>query len=208
MIRDLDVPGTVIHMYATASGTVIERKVNEGEMVTSSINAFGEGTVVMQIADLSKMVVTSNINEVDIIKFKVGQEAIIKLDALPYEEFSGKIISISPKAVVINSAKVFPVEISINATGDRVKPGMTAAISILGDSRKDVLIIRLSVFADDKNQDIVYLIQKRKNKMILRLLYQNQCPRLSTGSKRLPNGGSNIRALRRRQDIANRAGER
>lgn len=161
MIRDLDVPGTVIHMYATASGTVIERKVNEGEMVTSSINAFGEGTVVMQIADLSKMVVTSNINEVDIIKFKVGQEAIIKLDALPYEEFSGKIISISPKAVVINSAKVFPVEISINATGDRVKPGMTAAISILGDSRKDVLIIPIgAVFADDKNQDIVYLIPK------------------------------------------------
>ncbi len=163
MIRDLDVPGTVIHMYATASGTVIERKVNEGEMVTSSINAFGEGTVVMQIADLSKMVVTSNINEVDIIKFKVGQEAIIKLDALPYEEFSGKIISISPKAVVINSAKVFPVEISINATGDRVKPGMTAAISILGDSRKDVLIIPIgAVFADDKNQDIVYLIPKAK----------------------------------------------
>lgn len=161
MIRDLDVPGTVIHMYATASGTVIERKVNEGEMVTSSINAFGEGTVVMQIADLSKMVVTSNINEVDIIKFKVGQEAIIKLDALPYEEFSGKIISISPKAVVINSAKVFPVEISINATGDRVKPGMTAAISILGDSRKDVLIIPIgAVFADDTNQDIVYLIPK------------------------------------------------
>src|SRR5690554_3842834 len=89
MIRDLDVPGTVIHMYATSSGTVIERKVNEGEMVTSSINAFGEGTVVMQIADLSNMVVLSNINEVDIAKFEVGQKANIKLDALPYENFEG-----------------------------------------------------------------------------------------------------------------------
>jgi RND family efflux transporter MFP subunit len=162
MIRDLDVPGTVIHMYATASGTVIERKINEGEMVTSSINAFGEGTVVMQIADLNKMIVSSNINEVDIVKFMVGQEATIKLDALPYEEFSGKIVKISPKAVVINSAKVFPVEISINSTGDKVKPGMTAAISILGDSRENVLIIPIgAVFADDKNQDIVYLIPKQ-----------------------------------------------
>lgn len=162
MIRDLDVPGTVIHMYATASGTVIERKINEGEMVTSSINAYGEGTVVMQIADLNRMVVSSNINEVDIVKFSVGQTATIKLDALPYEEFSGKIVKISPKAVVINSAKVFPVEISINSTGDKVKPGMTAAISILGESRENVLIVPIgAVFADDKNQDVVYLIPKK-----------------------------------------------
>ncbi|HOH60407.1 MAG TPA: efflux RND transporter periplasmic adaptor subunit, partial [Candidatus Cloacimonadota bacterium] len=51
MIRDLDVPGKVTHVFATASGTVIERSVNEGEMVSSSINSYGEGTVVMRIAD-------------------------------------------------------------------------------------------------------------------------------------------------------------
>jgi len=158
MIRDLDVPGTVIHMYATTSGTVIERKVNEGEMVSSSLNAYSEGTVIMQIADLNHMIVSSNINEVDIVKFKVGQNGRIKLDALPYEEFEGKIIKISPKAVTINSAKVFPVEISINARGDKVMPGMTAEISIEGESRENVLIIPIgAVFADDKNQDIVYL---------------------------------------------------
>ncbi len=158
MIRDLDVPGTVIHMYATTSGTVIERNVNEGEMVSSSLNTYGEGTVIMQIADLNHMIVSSNINEVDIVKFKVGQTGSIKLDALPYEEFEGRIDKISPKAVTINSAKVFPVEISINARGDKVMPGMTAEISILGDSRENVLIIPIgAVFADDKNQDIVYL---------------------------------------------------
>lgn len=161
MIRDLDVPGTVIHMYATASGTVIERKINEGEMVTSSITSFGEGTVVMQIADLSKMIVSSNINEIDIVKFKVGQEATIKLDAMPYDEFGGKIIKIAAKAVTINSAKVFPVEISINASGDKAKPGMTAEISIAGDTRENVLIIPIgAVFADDKNQDVVYMAPK------------------------------------------------
>ena len=159
MIRDLDVPGTVIHMYATASGTVIERKVNEGEMVTSSINAYGEGTVVMQIANLSHMIVQSNINEVDIAKFQVGQKATIKLDALPYESYSGSIVKIAPKAITINNAKVFPVEISINATGDTAKPGMTAAISIQGESRQDVIVIPIgAVFADDKNQDVVYMV--------------------------------------------------
>ncbi|HOA29047.1 MAG: efflux RND transporter periplasmic adaptor subunit [Candidatus Cloacimonetes bacterium] len=161
MIRDLDVPGKVTHVFATASGTVIERSVNEGEMVSSSINSYGEGTVVMRIADLNRMIVKSNINEVDIAKFKLKQQGTIKLDALPYEEFSGEIVKIAPMAITENNAKVFPVEISINATGKQVKPGMTAAVSILGDTREHVIVVPIgAVFADENNQDIVYLIPK------------------------------------------------
>lgn len=163
MISDLDVPGKVVHMYATATGTVIKRNVNEGEMVTSSINTYGEGTVLMEIADLSKMMVKSNINEVDISKFRLGQFAEIKLDAYPYENFSGKITKIAPKATTISNAKVFPVQISINAEGQKAKPGMTAALSIQGESRENVIIIPIgAVFADDFNQDIVYLMPKNE----------------------------------------------
>ena len=164
VIKDLDVPGKVTHVYATATGVVIERKVNEGEMVQSSLNSFGEGTVVMKIADLSKMVVKSNINEVDIAKFSLGQKADISLDALPYESFEGEVIKIAPMAIVENNAKVFPVEISINADGYKAKPGMTAAVSILGDSRKEVLIIPIrAVFSNDEDEDIVYLLPKKSS---------------------------------------------
>lgn len=159
MIRELDVPGKVTHVFATASGTVIERKINEGEMVQSSMNSYGEGTVVIKIAELSHMIVKSNINEVDISKFSLGQEAKIKLDALPYDDFEGRIVKIAPMASLENNAKVFPVEISINSTGERAKPGMTATVSILGESRSDVLIIPIrAVFTNDNNEDIVYLI--------------------------------------------------
>ena len=163
MIRDLDVPGKVTHVYATASGVVIERNINEGEMVQSSLSSYGEGTVVMKIADLKKMIVKSNINEVDIAKFKLSQGAEIKLDALPYEEFHGKIVKIAPKAITENNAKVFLVEISINAEGYKAKPGMTANVSILGDSRQNVLVIPIrAVFSNDNNQDIVYLAPAKK----------------------------------------------
>lgn len=158
MIRDLDVPGKVTHVYATASGVVIERTVNEGEMVQSSLSSFGEGTVVMRIADLNQMIVKSNINEVDIAKFSLGQKAEIKLDALPYEDYEGEIVKIAPAATTENNAQVFPVEISINATGSTTKPGMTAAVTIIGESREDVLVIPIrAVFTDDLNQDIVYV---------------------------------------------------
>ena len=161
MIRDLDVPGKVTHVFATASGVVIERKINEGEMVQSSMSGYGEGTVIMKIADLSRMIVKSNINEVDISRFGVGQSATIKLDALPYEEFSGAVVKIAPMAITENNAKVFPVEISINAGGEQAKPGMTAAVSIAGDSRENVLVIPIrAVFSDNNSQDIVYLMPK------------------------------------------------
>ncbi len=163
MIRDLDVPGKVTHVYATSSGVVIERNINEGEMVQSSISSYGEGTVVMKIADLNNMIVKSNINEVDIAKFHKGQEAEINLDALPYQQFKGKIIKIAPQAVTVNNAKVFPVEISINAVGQLAKPGMTANVTIIGESRKDVLVIPIrAVFSNDNNQDIVYLVSETK----------------------------------------------
>ncbi len=162
LIRDLDTSANFTHIYATASGVVIERKINEGEMVQSSINTFGEGTVVMKIADLNKLIVKSNINEVDITKFSPGQKATIRLDALPYEEFEGKIVKIAPMAITENNAKVFPVEISINASGEKVKPGMTANLSIIGESKIDVLVIPIrAVFSNDQNQDIVYLQPKK-----------------------------------------------
>ncbi len=162
-IKDMDVPGKVIHVLASASGMVIERTVNEGEMVQSSLTSFGEGTVIMKIADLSRMVVKSNINEVDIAKFRLGQEARIKLDALPYNDYAGSIVKIAPAAIKENNAKVFPVEISINATGETVRPGMTAAVTIVGESRENVLVIPIrAVFTDDKNQDIVYVMPKDK----------------------------------------------
>ncbi len=166
MIRDLDVPGKVTHVYATASGMVISRTVNEGEMVQSSLSSYGEGTVVMKIADLSKMIVKSNINEVDIAKFSIGQQAKIKLDALPYEEYEGSIVKIAPSATTENNAKVFAVEISINSTGEIVKPGMTAGVKIIGESKQDVLVIPIrAVFTDDKNQDVVYVMPKATAKV-------------------------------------------
>lgn len=158
LVKELDTGKKVTHVYATASGTVIQRPVQEGEMITSSNTTYGEGSVIMKVADLKKMVVKANINEVDIAKFSVGQKAIIKVDALPYDNFEGKITKIAPMAATLSNAKVFPVEISILDPAPLLKPGMTGNVSIKGETRQNVLVIPIrAVYTDDKNQDIVYL---------------------------------------------------
>jgi len=117
----------------------------------------------MKIADLNQMIIKSNINEVDISKFKLKQNAEISLDALPYEKYEGKVVRIAPQAIIENNAKVFPIEISINTSGKIAKPGMTANVTILADSRENVLVIPIrAVFSNDKNQDIVYLVTGTK----------------------------------------------
>jgi HlyD family secretion protein len=158
LVKELDTDSKVTHVYATASGTVIQRPMQEGEMITSSNSSYGEGSVILKVADLNKMVVQANINEVDIAKFKQGQTATVKVDALPYEEFAGKITKIAAMASTVNNAIVFPVEISLTSPGKSLKPGMTGNVSITGETRDNVLIIPIrAVFTDDKNQDIVYL---------------------------------------------------
>jgi HlyD family secretion protein len=158
LVRELDTGKAVTHVYATASGTVIQRAVQEGEMITSSNSTYGEGSVLVKVANLSRMVVKANINEVDIAKFRQGQDAVIRVDALPYEEFTGKITKIAPMAVTVANAIVFPVEISLDKPGTLLKPGMTGNVSITGETKDNVLIIPIrAVFTDDKNQDIVYL---------------------------------------------------
>jgi len=158
LIKELDTGSKVTHVYATASGTVIQRAIQEGEMITSSNSAYGEGSVIMKVADLKKMIVKANINEVDIAKFKLGQIAAVKVDALPYEEFSGTITKIAPMATTVNNAIVFPVEISLDNAGTLLKPGMTGNVSISGETKDNVLIIPIrAVYTDDKNQDIVYV---------------------------------------------------
>lgn len=163
LVKELDTKGSVIHVLSTASGTVILRPVQEGEMIQSSSSTYGEGSVVMKVADLSKMIVKSNINEVDISKFRLGQSANITADALPYDTFTGKITKIAPMAIIDNTAQVFPVEISLTGVSGKLKPGMTANVSILGDTKSNVLIIPIrGVFTDDKNQDVVYIVKTAK----------------------------------------------
>ncbi len=96
------------------SGVVINLNVEEGEMITSGTQAFGGGgTTIMAIADLSKMIVKVDINEVDIGKVKVGQPVQIGFDALKGKVYYGRVKKIAPAGTVKQNIVVYPVEVEI-----------------------------------------------------------------------------------------------
>lgn len=160
LIKEIETDGNVSKFYATASGTVIQKLVDEGEMVVASTSSFSEGTVVLKLADLTEMIVTSRINEVDISKVKKNQKVEIRVDAYPYERYEGNIRKIAAMAVTYNNVKVFPIEIKINSVDDKLKPGMTANISIIGEEKTDIVVAPIRcIFADEEGNDVVYRVQ-------------------------------------------------
>jgi HlyD family secretion protein len=160
LIKDITIEKGISKVYATASGTVIEKLVEEGEMVRSDIGTVSGGTVMFRLADLDQMVVRASINEVDIDKVHMDQHAKIQVDALPYNEYKGSITKIAPIAKLSNNIKVFDVDIRITNPDRSLKPGMTANVSIIGETKAGILTVPIrAVFSDEEGNDVVYTVK-------------------------------------------------
>jgi len=160
LVKDQGITGDDMKVIAPSSGTIIEKKVEVGEMVESS-ESYSGGTVLINIADLSKMIILSEINEIDIGKIKEGGAVDISIDAYPEKNYHGKIIHIAPMAKIGNNEiRVFNVKISIDNLGKELKPGMSANITIKGKSKQNVLTVPIqAIFNDDTGNNVVYKLK-------------------------------------------------
>ena len=151
-----DNPRQVVNIVSPMDGVIIERPVELGETVTGS-GSFNAGTVISTVADLGTMLVKGGINEVDIGKIHLDQEARITLDAFPRVLFKGTISRIAPAARLDNQVKVFDVEIALEELGRELRTGMTANIEIRGEIREQVLTVPVeSVFVRGE-EEMVYI---------------------------------------------------
>ena len=129
---------------APISGTVTRIVFEKGEIVTSGRSAFSRGDALMTIADLSKMIVKTRINEVEISKVEVGQEAEIQVETYTDRVFKGRVSEISPGAIVPqqgagNTVITFEVDVEILEATSQLLPGMSADVDIIVFKRSDVL---------------------------------------------------------------------
>ena len=81
-------------------GTIISRPVEVGQVISSPTSAFGEGSILMTMADLSKVRVRALVDEIDVGKVSIGQTVSIKVAAYRDKEFIGTVSKIEPKAYV------------------------------------------------------------------------------------------------------------
>ena len=126
---------------APVAGTVIDKPVSLGQVITSATSSASGGTTILSMADLSKVRMRALVNETDIGQVQPGQQATVTVDAFPNRRFRGLVEKVEPQAVVQQSVTMFPVLISLDNSGGELLPGMNGQVSMLVAQKNGVVAI-------------------------------------------------------------------
>src|SRR5438105_5418699 len=132
-------------------GTVIQRGIQPGEVVTPGVQATFEGKPLLTVADLSVLIVKADLNQIDVAKVQLGQKVTLTLDALPGKTYEARITKVAPASTTPKGkdVDVFPVEATLTGADDQIKPGMTADVRVHIDTRHDVLSLPIEAVAKE-----------------------------------------------------------
>src|SRR4029450_618782 len=120
-------------------GVVISRNVDVGQTVAASLQA----PVIFAIAnDLTKMQIDANVAEADVGVVKVDQNVDFTVDAFPMETFHGKVVQVRNAPITVQNVVTYDTVIGVSNPDLKLKPGMTANVSIVIAHKDDVLQIK------------------------------------------------------------------
>jgi HlyD family secretion protein len=129
------------NVRAPISGTIIEKQVERGQVISSPTNDVGGGTVLLKMADLNLVQVRTLVDETDIGKIQPGQRATVTVDAFPQRPFPGTVLKIEPQALTEQNVTMFPVLVRIDNKEGLLRPGMNSEVEIHVGRRDDVLAV-------------------------------------------------------------------
>jgi len=130
-------------IMSPVDGVVIDRRVDEGQTVVSSMNAV---PLLKLATDLKRIQVEATVPEADIGGIKVGQPVTFNVDAHPGVTFNGEVTQVRMASSTTSSVVTYPVIIQADNPGDRLFPGMTANISIRIAEARNVTAVTAAAF--------------------------------------------------------------
>ncbi|MBI3851843.1 MAG: efflux RND transporter periplasmic adaptor subunit [Verrucomicrobia bacterium] len=125
-------------IYAPVDGIVISRNVDVGQTVAASMNA---PTLFVIANDLSKMQIDANVSEADVGTVEERQSVNFTVDAFPSRTFNGKVTQIRNSPITVQNVVVYDTVVEVSNPDLKLKPGMTANVSIITAQRNGVLKI-------------------------------------------------------------------
>jgi RND family efflux transporter MFP subunit len=144
-------------VIAPGDGTVLTVPVVEGQVVISAASV-NSGTILMTIANLSKLIVQTHVNQVDVAKLMLKQEVALSAESIKDEAIDAVITFIAPVATVKNAVKGFAVEAVIEKPSPRLRPGMTVQMTVPIANAEGVLAVPVgAVFKGEGNSRVVYV---------------------------------------------------
>lgn len=160
-------PSTSVDIFilAPSSGTVVEINKQVGDVITADraqvYNPIETNVIVL--ADLTTLYVECKVNEIDIKSVRVGQSAMVRLEAQPEKVYSGKIEKVSAMAapwmqssnLMDGGLNYFTTVVKIEDPDKMVRPGMTCNVQIVVKEKKEVLLLPVETVVSSTNQGFV-----------------------------------------------------
>ena len=123
-------------IYSPVDGMVISRNVDVGQTVAASLNA---PTLFLIANDLTKMQIDANVSESDIGGVEEGQKVDFTVDAFPNRTFHGLVVQVRNSPTNVQNVVTYDTVIGVNNADMKLKPGMTANVSVIVAERSNVL---------------------------------------------------------------------
>jgi HlyD family secretion protein len=139
------------YLSAPFDGTITQVIPSAGDQVSAGVTGF-------RIDDLSSLLVDVQVSEVDINNVRIGQDATLLFDAILNKEYKGRVVQVGQVGETLQGLVSFTVTIELTDADELVKPGMTAAVSIVVDEVKDVLLIPNRAVRLVDGERVVYVL--------------------------------------------------
>jgi HlyD family secretion protein len=142
--------------YATITspmnGVVLSKDVEVGDAVSSILVLGSQATLVMTLGDTSEVYVLGKVDEADIGKVYLGQEARIVVESFKDRKFAGRVTKIAPLGVDKDNVTTFEVRVSIQNPGGELRANMSANAEIILEEKKNVLLVPEGAVIFDKDK--------------------------------------------------------
>jgi RND family efflux transporter MFP subunit len=147
---------------APMDGVIIRRNVEVGEVVTAGVTATVNGEPQLTIAQIDRLLLELDLNQVDVARVQLGQQARVLLDAYPGEEVTGSVTQIAA-AGHLDAARgidVFTVKVEVDPKQSKVdiKPGMTAEVRISVGDYPDVVKLPAETVFEEEGKSYVWRV--------------------------------------------------
>ena len=138
-------------LTAPFAGTITDADIKTGDLVTNGSAAF-------RIDDLANLYIDLQISEVDLANLNVGQAATLEFDAIPDKVYSAEVTEIGMIGSVSQGVVNYPVTVKVTDADEDIRPGMTAAVTIILDQREDVLLVPNKAIRTSSGQQTVTVL--------------------------------------------------
>lgn len=139
-------------IVAPTSGVILTKNVDPGQIIASGVSNVGGGTILATVADMDEVNVETNVDEVDIGKVKVGQQAKVVADAYPDDSFPGEVVRIAPLGKTQQNVTTFNVIILVKNLGGKLKAGMSTSVEVEIFRRQQVLLVPNEALKDPRSE--------------------------------------------------------